>query len=223
MRRTRILVIFSTVLALSLLLGSLFLADEDRGAENELVLAEQAALSRLAKFTSEGAMFPEFEGASLLSAQPYYDLKGDLICHMFGLGKDGEVLGTIVVGSCAYDNSVMEVFNAPPPCAPSLAEVKKSLENDLGIRVDEKSIDGTGRLLHLGPASDWALYNVNGQSVAIHLWTGRAAQASDLKFSMSTPEQMREYDEMRELESLEGNSGDVWEMLTHLPDGFVFS
>ena len=206
MRKTKTIVVLITILAIALFFGSLFLADEDNTGEDELILARQAATSELAGYTSEDIVFPEFEGSNLVSSQPYYDLEGNLICYMFGIGSEGKILGTIVVGSSAYDNRILEVFNAPPPCVPSTAKVKESLETCLGIQVDETSIGEPERLLHLGPASNWALYNVNGQSVAVHLWTELAAQASDLKFTMSTPEQMRQYDEMRGLELTGGNS-----------------
>lgn len=197
------LVVLIAILAIALLLVNPSPTDDGEASRVELTLARQAALLRL----SGDMYFTEFEGADIVSAQPYYDLEGDLICHMFGVAKEDEVLGTIIVGSSAYDNIILGVNNAPPPSVPSATEIRASLENDLGLAVSEKGVAKPERLLHLGPASDWVLYEVRGQSVAVHLWTMQAAYASDLKFSMSTPEQMRQYNEMREIQLPENGPG----------------
>lgn len=192
MRRTKIAAILSVILTMTLLLMSVSLTFVGISCDDELILARQAAHLEL----ESDCGFPQFEGAHLASAQPYYDLEGNLICYMFGVAKDGEIMGTIIVGSSVYNNGILEINTAPPPSVPSAADVKECLENDLGIVVDEGNVAKPERLLHLGVASDWALYQIEGQLIAVHLWMKIAAPASELEFSMSTPEQYRQYYEM---------------------------
>lgn len=196
MRTLAILIAFSYM---ALLTGTTSLACDDPSTDDtaarELELARAVASLEL----GSDSVFQEFEGASLVSAQPYYDMDGNLMCHMFGVGRNGETVGTIVVGNSAYDNVVFEAFTAPPPLAPSAADVQESLARDLSITVDEGSVAEPQCLLYLGPASVWALYEVDDDSFAVHLWTKRAVPASELKLTMSSPEQMREYGETRQL------------------------
>jgi hypothetical protein len=193
------LAILIALSCMSLLTGSTFLACDDPStndtAARELELARAVASLELGADSG----FQEFEGATLVSVQPYYDMDGNLMCHMFGVGRNGEIVGTIVVGNSAYDNMVFEAFNAPPPLAPSAAEAQESLARDLGITVDQESVAEPQCLLYLGPANVCAVYEVDGHSFAIHLWTKRAEPASELKLTMPSPEQMREYEEARQL------------------------
>ncbi|MFH1087502.1 MAG: cohesin domain-containing protein [Chloroflexota bacterium] len=179
------------LLTVLLLVASIVAPASGAEGTDELGLATGAAQWWLDREAERS--FPQWKGAALTSGQPYYDIEGYLVCHMFGVQKDARAVGTIVIGSSAYDNVCLEVNNGAPPSVPTAVEARASLEKDLGLVVREDAVRQPKRLLHLGIVSNYALYEVEGRSLAVHLRTKRAVLGSDLRRSIATPEQHRQY------------------------------
>lgn len=145
--------------------------------------ARQVGQSFIAQKT---LVFPEWQGASLGSAQTYDDLQGQVDAYLFPIQKAGQAIGRIVVGSAAYNYDVLEAGGAPPPVLPSSDELRTSVSKDLGIATPPAGLRPV-RLAYLGYNSYAAIYNVAGRSVAFDLRYRRAAAASGLKMHVSSP------------------------------------
>jgi hypothetical protein len=133
-------------------------------------------------------LFPEWEHASLVSPQTYYDLQGRVISYQFAIVKDSEPIGNIMVGSLLYDHVVMQAGSSLPPSPPSPSEVALAASRDLGIQVGTDQIKETRRA-YLGFSSYAALYSVRGRTIAFDLRTRQAVDASELKTGMASPEE----------------------------------
>jgi hypothetical protein len=190
MKRESMRLIPGVILAVLLLVPGLALA-EDSSPQSDVKLAEHSAQMWLE--TQAESAFPEMQGANLTSTQPYYDLEDNLICYMFAISKNGKIVGTIVVGSSLYNYDIFEVNTGSPPPMPTAAEVSSSLEEYTGLKATEEDVGKPKRLLYLGCCAEYALYQIEGQSVAIHLRTKRGAVASDLKFYMATPDEYQQH------------------------------
>jgi len=187
----RVALILSLLLVVLLLMPAVAFANRGDLVQEDLSLAKHSAQMWLE--TQAESVFPEMDGANLTSTLPYYDLEDNLICYMFALSKNGEIVGTIVVGSSLYNYDIFEVNTGTPPPIPTAAEVSSSLEEYPRLKAKEEDIGKPKRLLYLGCCAEYALYQIEGQSVAIHLRTKQAALASDLKFYTPTPDEYQQY------------------------------
>jgi len=186
----RVALILSLLLVVLLLMPAVAFANRGDLVQEDLSLAKHSAQMWLE--TQAESVFPEMDGANLTSTLPYYDLEDNLICYMFALSKNGEIVGTIVVGSSLYNYDIFEVNTGTPPPIPTAAEVSSSLEEYPRLKAKEEDIGKPKRLLYLGCCAEYALYQIEGQSVAIHLRTKQAALASDLKFYTPTPDEYQQ-------------------------------
>jgi hypothetical protein len=161
--------------------------DRDLTLEQETSLAVDAAEYWLDRRASD--TFPEFSGAELNAPLPCYDLEDRLICFRFAVEKSGETVGTMTIGSSLYDNAAFEVNDGylPEPLSPS--EVVAIAERDLDITARSPVSEQPEKLLYLGLLDTCAVYDVEGQKVAVSWESERGAHVSSLQMRITTPEQ----------------------------------
>jgi len=123
------------------------------------------------------------------------------------------VLGSIVVGSSLYQHAIFEVGNGSPPPVPTAEEVSSSVERCLALKVAAEDIGEPLQLAYITYGFYFALYEINGQKIAIDLLSGETVPASDLKMGITPPEQYRQYREERE----SGSLGKGVQVIRHVP------
>jgi len=184
--------ILGIVLAVLLLPISPALAGEAPG-ESDIELAKEIARGEVAKNVG---VYPEWEGAEAMGGQPYCNLEGDVICYWFAVNKEGDVLGSVVVGSPLYEHAIFQVGSGSPPSTPTADEVSSSVEKYLGLEVPE-DIGEPLRLVYATYSFYFAVYDIEGQLIAIDLVRKEAVPASELRMMIASPEQYRQYKEER--------------------------
>ncbi|UCH51983.1 MAG: hypothetical protein JSV54_04380 [Chloroflexota bacterium] len=199
MRKTLIIVL-AVILTLALSVTSVTLA---AGGKKEVNLAQEAGQSWLDSTVAVTKEPLEWIGAQLTAPQVYYDLKGKPNAYMFAIENDGEVVGYITVGSSDYGYPMFEAADVPPPSIPSADEVKSTLKRDLGL--DVASVGRPARLLYLGFDNIFAVYQADGQEVAVDLKFDVAVRVSNLTdiVAMPSPEEYKADKEAAEQAKLE--------------------
>ena len=155
----------------------------DSANESDIELAKEIAQAEVAK------------GAEVTGGQPYCNLEGDVICYWFGVSKEGKASGSVVVGSSLYEHIIFQVGGGSPPSIPTADEVSSSVEKCLGLEVTQKDIGEPLRLVYITYSFYFAIYDIDGQLIAIDLVRKEAVPASELRMGIASPEQYRQYKE----------------------------
>lgn len=130
--------------------------------------------------------FPEWRGARLVGGDAYSNIEGETIAYGFDISRDGQIMGSIVVGSNLYDHQVFEAGQGGLPSLPSASEIKAIIAEDLGLMVREP-IDQPVRVLYLGYAAYFAMYELDGRAVAVDIRNKSAVPAASLESHLLPP------------------------------------
>jgi len=193
MKRKSVKLVLGVILAVLLLPISPALAGE-ASAESDIELAKEIARVEVAKNVG---VYPKWEGAEATGDEPYCNLEGDVICYWFAVSKEEKVLGSVVVGSSLYEHAIFQVGSGSPPSIPTADEVSSSVEKCLGLEVAQKDIGEPLRLVYVTYSFYFAVYDIEGQLIAIDLVRKEAVPASELMMMIASPEQYRQYKEGR--------------------------
>ena len=164
----------------------------DSANESDIELVKEIAQAEVAENVGNR---PKWEGAEATGGQPYCNLEGDVICYWFAVSKEGDVLGSVVVGSSLYEHLIFQVGGGSPPQIPTADEVSSSVEKCLGLEVSSKDIGEPLRLVYATYSFYFAIYDIDGQLIGIDLLRKEAVPASELRMGIASPEQYKQYKE----------------------------
>lgn len=112
--------------------------------------------------------YPEFQNGALIEPKIFQNLSGENIAYMFNAERKGILLGFIIVGNSKYGYNVLDTVSPFLLSIPSILEVKTQITSDLQISIEEKDVRNP-RLVYLGYGSYYAIYTINGNSIALSL------------------------------------------------------
>ncbi|MBN1161657.1 MAG: hypothetical protein JXA17_06910, partial [Dehalococcoidales bacterium] len=177
---------------LVLILTAILLPAAVLGAsENEVNAAQKMAQYWVDSIAIEYAELAQWQGAVAIYPQPYENLDGDVNAYMFTIAGDKGIVGYILVGSSQYDYAIFEAGSVKPPARPSIDEACLAIEA-LGISTEGANLIKPVKLLYLGLDNQYALYNVNGQQVAVNLVFKNADSLSNLEPTLPSPSEYHE-------------------------------
>lgn len=182
----KILLSLVVILILSLALSAVALSADDTSDVTLALKSGEEFIAAVAKRTN-----PEWENASLLNVKAYHDLQGNIISYMFTISKNSIPLGFMMVGNSQYNYSVLEASGGMRPVVPSYKEVNSTMTGDLDIQVEEFD---NPMLVYLGYGRYYAIYEIaDGQQIGIDLVSGTGVKYDELKSSLATSEQYKNY------------------------------
>jgi hypothetical protein len=89
-------------------------------------------------------------------------------------------VGNILVGISSEEYHVIRASESAPPTTPSIEEVQLSL-NNLGIRINSNEIKKPVRFIYTGLDGQYALYEINSNTIAVNLFTKKAVLLRELE------------------------------------------
>jgi len=156
-------------------------------ANQSVNIAQEAAQNWLEETASINPELSQWQNAKATTPQPYENLEGEVNAYMFEVIGEKGLIGHILVGSSLYCYDILEAGTAPPPVVPELSVVQKAIET-LGLSIDEANINKPDKYIYTGVDGCYALYTIKDQTVAVNLVFESAVLASDLKMSMTSPQ-----------------------------------
>ncbi|MDD5094530.1 MAG: hypothetical protein PHV74_09155 [Dehalococcoidia bacterium] len=185
MKRKYWLVLFLIVVVLTPILAYAEGSDVST-VDSDIQYAMDASRAHMAAIAIEkgDSAFAAWQSAELVSPQPYYDLKGNLIAYMFAISKDGVVVGHVLAGSALYNYTILESGTGAPYALPSADEFMVMMERDLKVSAKVVELPKPERLVYLGYTLPFAIIEFTGESVGINLDLGYAVRTKDMQSKM---------------------------------------
>lgn len=135
--------------------------------------------------------FGDWQNASLVAPLTFYDLNGEINSYLFGIKKNKEIIGHVLIGSSEYGYAIFNAGSALPLRIPDSTQIKVSLE-DNGLKINQQADLDNPRLLHLGVDQFFAMYGKDSEGVAIDLNTYKAFRTVDLQNNMLSADEYKE-------------------------------
>ncbi len=183
--------IFSILLVVSLLcplvIANTAFAANDSFAKQDLVLAQESAQNYIEEMAAIEIELSQWVDAKAVNPQAYYNLDGKINAYMFEIINNKSIVGHIIMGSVLYKYDMLEASIAEPPTIPDSEAVKKAIET-LGLTTSESEFYIPDGFIYIGVDGRYAVYDINKQKIAVNIIFGDAVLVSDLKMTMTAPE-----------------------------------
>jgi hypothetical protein len=185
--KNKIFSILAVLMMLTLIPCNTAFATTDSFANQDLVLAQESAQNYIEEMASIDSELSQWVNAKVVNPQPYYNLDGEINAYMFEVVSEKGIAGYVLIGSSLYCYNMLEAGTVISPTVPETYTVQKAIKT-LGLTTEESEIFIPDNFIYTGVDGRYVVYTINKQKVAVNLIFGDAVLVSDLKMTMTAPE-----------------------------------